>query len=145
MAEFDMVVIGSGPAGQKAAIAASKLGKRVVIVEKTDMVGGTCISQGTIPSKTLREAVLYLAGIRQREIYGASYRVKDKITMADLMLRTGHVIRNEIDVVRNQLQRNDVEIVSGTASFVDQHRIIVTSQDSMRVLEIGRASGRERV
>jgi NAD(P) transhydrogenase len=135
MVEYDMVVIGSGPAGQKAAIAASKLGKRVAIVEKTDLVGGTCISQGTIPSKTLREAVLYLAGIRQREIYGASYRVKDKITMADLMLRTGLVIRNEIDVVRNQLQRNDVEVISGSASFVDAHRIMVTSHDSMRVLE----------
>jgi NAD(P) transhydrogenase len=135
MPEYDMVVIGSGPAGQKAAIAASKLGKRAVVVEKTEMVGGTCISQGTIPSKTLREAVLYLAGIRQREIYGASYRVKDKITMADLMLRTGVVIRNEIEVVRNQLQRNDVETVVGTASFIDAHRIMVTGQDTMRVLE----------
>lgn len=135
MAEYDLVVIGSGPAGQKAAIAASKIGKRVVIVEKTDLVGGMCISQGTIPSKTLREAVLYLAGIRQREIYGASYRVKDKITMADLMLRTGHVIRNEHEVVRNQLQRNDVEIVVGSASFVDEHRVMVSNEDSMRVLE----------
>ena len=135
MAEFDLVVIGSGPAGQKAAIAATKLGKRVAIVEKTDMVGGTCISQGTIPSKTLREAVLYLAGTSQREIFGASYRVKDKITMADLMLRTGHVIRNEIQVVRNQLQRNDVEVVVGSASFIDAHRIMVTGEDTMRVLE----------
>lgn len=135
MADFDLVVIGSGPAGQKASIAATKLGKRVAIVEKTDMVGGTCISQGTIPSKTLREAVLYLAGTSQREIYGASYRVKDKITMADLMLRTGHVIRNEIQVVRNQLQRNDVEVAIGSASFIDAHRIMVTGRDTMRVLE----------
>jgi len=135
MAEFDLVVIGSGPAGQKAAIAATKLGKRVAIVEKTELVGGTCISQGTIPSKTLRESVLYLAGTSQREIYGASYRVKDKITMADLMLRTGHVIRNEIQVVRNQLQRNDVEVVVGAASFIDAHRLMVTGNDTMRVLE----------
>lgn len=99
------------------------------------MVGGTCISQGTIPSKTLREAVLYLAGTSQREIYGASYRVKDKITMADLMLRTGHVIRNEIQVVRDQLQRNDVEVVAGAASFIDAHRLMVTGHDTMRVLE----------
>ncbi len=135
MFEFELIVIGSGPAGQKAAIAAAKMGKRVAVVEKTDLVGGMCISQGTIPSKTLREAVLYLTGTRQREIYGASYRVKEKITMADLMLRTGHVIRNEIQVVRDQLQRNDVEIVVGTAAFVDCHHVLVTSEHGSRTLE----------
>lgn len=80
MREYDLVVIGSGPGGQKAAIAAAKLGKSVAIVERGRMVGGVCVNTGTIPSKTLREAVVYLTGMSQRELYGASYRVKDKIT-----------------------------------------------------------------
>lgn len=83
--EYDLVVIGSGPGGQKAAIAAAKLGKRVAMVEKGNMLGGVCVNTGTIPSKTLREAVLYLTGMNQRELYGASYRVKENITPADLL------------------------------------------------------------
>ncbi len=90
--EYDMVVIGSGPGGQKAAIAAAKLGKSVAVIEQRPMLGGVCVNTGTIPSKTLREAVLYLTGMNQRELYGASYRVKDKITPADLLSRTSHVI-----------------------------------------------------
>lgn len=80
MREYDIVVIGSGPGGQKAAIASAKLGKSVAIVERGRMLGGVCVNTGTIPSKTLREAVLYLTGMNQRELYGASYRVKDRIT-----------------------------------------------------------------
>src|SRR5271163_80658 len=79
--EYDMVVIGSGPGGQKAAIASAKLGKSVAIIERGHMLGGVCVNTGTIPSKTLREAVLYLTGMNQRELYGASYRVKDRITL----------------------------------------------------------------
>ena len=92
MDTYDMIVIGSGPAGQKAAIAAAKLGRRAAIVERWDMVGGVCINTGTIPSKTLREAVLYLTGLNQRELYGQSYRVKDEITVTDLSARTQHVV-----------------------------------------------------
>ena len=92
MYDYDLVVIGSGPGGQKAAIAAAKLGKRVAVVERRDMIGGVCVNTGTIPSKTLREAVLYLTGLSQRELYGASYRVKEEITIADLLARTQHVI-----------------------------------------------------
>src|SRR6476469_3114735 len=92
MDSYDMIVIGSGPAGQKAAIAAAKLGYRSAIVERWDMVGGVCINTGTIPSKTLREAVLYLTGLTQRELYGQSYRVKDDITVTDLSARTQHVV-----------------------------------------------------
>ncbi len=83
MYDFDVLVIGSGPGGQKAAIAAAKLGRRAAIVERQDMIGGVCLNTGTIPSKTLREAVLYLTGLDQREMYGQSYRVKDVITIAD--------------------------------------------------------------
>ncbi len=129
MDKYDMIVIGSGPAGQKAAIAAAKLGQRAVIIERRDMVGGVCINTGTIPSKTLREAVLYLTGLTQRELYGQSYRVKDEITVGDLSARTSHVIGREIDVIRNQLTRNHVTLVSGSAQFVDPHTIVVVDHD----------------
>src|SRR5205814_3811061 len=94
--ECDLLVIGSGPGGQKAAIAAAKLERRVAMVERPDMVGGVCLNTGTIPSKTLREAVLYLTGVDQREMYGQAYRVKDEITIADLAARTNHVVGREM-------------------------------------------------
>jgi NAD(P) transhydrogenase len=94
--DFDLAVIGSGPGGQKAAIMAAKLGKRVCVIDSHQMVGGVCVNTGTIPSKTLREAVLYLTGMQQRDMYGASYRVKNEITIADLLSRLQHVIGREI-------------------------------------------------
>ncbi|GAY15989.1 Si-specific NAD(P)(+) transhydrogenase [Mycobacterium sp. shizuoka-1] len=123
--EYDLVVIGSGPGGQKAAIAAAKLGKSVAVVERGQMLGGVCVQTGTIPSKTLREAVLYLTGMSQRELYGASYRVKDKITPADLLARTQHVIGKEVDVVRNQLMRNGIELYVGHGRFIDEHTVLI--------------------
>ena len=135
MSQYDLVVIGSGPAGQKAAIAASKMGKKVAVVERAMSVGGACLHHGTIPSKTLREAVSYLSGVRQRELYGAAYRVKDKITIQDLSFRTQRVIEREVNVVRDQLLRNYVDIVGGTGCFVDAHKILVTTDKGSRVLE----------
>jgi NAD(P) transhydrogenase len=123
--DFDVLVIGSGPGGQKAAIAAAKLDRRVGIIERKDMIGGVCLNTGTIPSKTLREAILYLTGLDQREMYGQSYRVKDEITVADLAARTSHVVSREMDVVRSQLSRNRVSIMIGTGSFVDEHIVHV--------------------
>ncbi|WP_181784162.1 Si-specific NAD(P)(+) transhydrogenase [Pseudonocardia pini] len=125
MYDYDLLVIGSGPGGQKAAIAAAKLGKRVAIAERRDMMGGVCVNTGTIPSKTLREAVLYLTGFAQREMYGASYRVKSEITIADLLARTSHVVGREVEVIRNQLMRNHVDILGGTAHFEDPHTVTV--------------------
>ena len=125
MQEYDLVVIGSGPGGQRAAIAAAKLGKSVAVIERGMMLGGVCVNTGTIPSKTLREAVVYLTGMSQRELYGASYRVKEKITPADLLARTQHVISREIDVVRSQLMRNRVELYVGHGRFVDEHTVAV--------------------
>lgn len=125
MQEYDLVVIGSGPGGQKAAIAAAKLGKSVAVIERGLMLGGVCVNTGTIPSKTLREAVVYLTGMNQRELYGASYRVKEKITPADLLARTQHVIGKEIDVVRSQLMRNRIELYVGHARFLDAHTVHV--------------------
>jgi NAD(P) transhydrogenase len=121
--DYDLLVIGSGPGGQKAAIAGAKLGRRVAVVERTDMVGGVCINTGTIPSKTLREAILYLTGLSQRELYGQSYRVKQDITVQDLSARTRHVVGREIDVILHQLARNHVNLLAGTARFVDPHTV----------------------
>src|ERR1700751_3276696 len=123
--EYNLVVIGSGPGGQKAAIAAAKLGKTGALGQRGRMLGGVCVNTGTIPSKTLREAVVYLTGMSQRELYGASYRVKEKITPADLLARTQHVIGKEQDVVRSQLMRNGVELHTGHARFLDEHTLMV--------------------
>jgi NAD(P) transhydrogenase len=123
--DFDLLVIGSGPGGQKAAIAAAKLDRQVAVVERPDMLGGVCLNTGTIPSKTLREAILYLTGVDQHEIYGQSYRVKDEITIADLMARTRHVVTRENDVVRSQLTRNRVTIIPGTGKFTGPHDVEV--------------------
>src|SRR6266404_5254042 len=125
MQTFDMIVIGSGPAGQRAAIQAAKAGKRVAVVERREVVGGTCINTGTIPSKTMREAVLHLSGYQYQNVYGVNYRVKERITMADLAFRVQHVIRTEIDVTIAQLSRNNIEMLSGIGGFVDPHMIRV--------------------
>jgi len=127
--DYDMLVIGSGPAGQRAAIQSAKLGKRVAIVERKSVVGGVCINTGTIPSKTLREAVLYLSGYRERNVYGAAYTVKQNITMDDLLFRTDHVIQHEIDVTRAQLTRNRIEVIAGSATFVDPHTVRIQYVD----------------
>lgn len=92
MAHYDLLVIGTGPAGQKAAVQAAKLGKKVGIIERKEVVGGVSTNTGTIPSKALREAVLYLAGFRQRTLYGAEYRLKKTITIEDLAFRANHIL-----------------------------------------------------
>src|SRR3954462_9290670 len=124
-ADYDLLVIGSGPGGQRAAIAAAELGRRVAIVARRESIGGVCLNTGTIPSKTLREAVVYLTGMSQRELYGSSYRVKDRITTEDLHLRTAHVITKEVDVVRAQLMRNKIDLFTGHARFLDPHTVVV--------------------
>ena len=125
--DYDLFVFGSGPAGQRAAIQAAKLGKRAAVAERRAVVGGVCINTGTIPSKTLREAVLHLSGYRERNIYGASYSVKGKITMSDLLFRADRVIKHEIDVTRHQLQRNGVDVIESRAAFRDPHTIRLIS------------------
>ncbi len=121
--DYDLVVIGSGPAGQRAAIQGAKLDKKVAIIEKTNVVGGVSVNLGTIPSKTLREAALDLSGFRSREFYGASYTVKENITIQDLLVRTNQVISHGIDIARHQLMRNHVELISANASFTDPHTL----------------------
>src|SRR6201981_1981512 len=126
MDKYDIIVIGSGPAGQRAAIQAAKFGKRAALVEKMEVIGGAAINTGTIPSKTMREAVLHLSGFYYQSIYGVNYRVKEQITMADLSFRAQHVIKTEIDVTRAQLSRNGIEVLSGIASFTGPNGIRVT-------------------
>jgi NAD(P) transhydrogenase len=134
--EYDLVVIGSGPGGQKAAVAAAKLGKSVAVIERGD-VGGVCVNTGTIPSKSMREAVVYLTGVNQHELYGTSYRVKDRITWTDLHVRTEHVINREIDVIRSQLKRNGIELYTGQGRFIDEHPVLVESPNRGEHITLG--------
>lgn len=126
---YDMIVIGSGPAGKRAAIQAAKIGKSVLLVEKNEIVGGVTVHTGTIPSKTLRETVLFLSGWRQRGIYGRSYKVKDHITAGDLKQRLHSTLGHEIEIIQHQLMRNSVEIEYGHARFTDEHTISVQQHD----------------
>ena len=129
---YDLVVIGSGPAGQKGAIAAAKMGKRVALVDRNDMIGGVCLHSGTIPSKTLRLAVLYLTGFEQKSFYGQAYSAKDHVTVEDLMFRVRTVVEREQAQVTDQLKRNGVTLVSGWARFVDTHTLQTDSGEKVQ-------------
>jgi len=127
--DLDLIVIGSGPAGQKAAIQAAKLGKRVALVERHAAVGGASVNTGTIPSKTIREAILYLTGLNQRSIYGQDYRLKDQISVEDISLRVRQVVERERNIIRDQLLRNRVALHGGTATLVDANTVSVIGPD----------------
>src|SRR5712675_3542112 len=135
MQAYDLVVIGSGPGGQRAAIQAAKSGKRVAMIEKGVGVGGVCTNTGTIPSKTMREAVLHLSGFYYQNFYGANYRVKETVTMADLNYRVQRVIESEVSVIQAQLQRNGVDLLHGVGSFLDPHRVQVENGNGRNELE----------
>jgi len=131
---FDLVVIGSGPAGQKCAIDSVKHGKKVAIVDKKDMHGGVCVHTGTIPSKTFREAVLHLTGHRHKGFYGNSYSFASgkSVSLEDILDRVKKVEDAETDVTRNQLLRNGVRLINGTARFLpdpEKKTIAVLSND----------------
>lgn len=129
MRSYDMLVIGSGPAGQKAAIQAAKLGKRVAIIEQAAHLGGTSVNTGTLPSKTLKDTIDYLQGFARRGFPDLSTELASRITLPDLMARKDQVIRTEIAVITDQLQRNGVHIIQGTASFMDPHTLSVAQPD----------------
>jgi NAD(P) transhydrogenase len=135
MQAYDLVVIGSGPGGQRAAIQAAKSGKRVAMIEKRVGVGGVCTNTGTIPSKTMREAVLHLSGFYYQNFYGANYRVKETVTMADLNYRVQRVIESEVSVIQDQLHRNGVDLLHGLGSFLDAHRVQVENGNGRNELE----------
>ena len=134
MKHFDCVVIGSGPAGQKAAIQAAKLGKRVAIIEKSNTLGGAAINTGTIPSKALREAVMHLTGANKRSLFGESYRVKHNITIADLIYVSQQVIHHELDLIRDHFERNNVELIWGSARFDQENVVFVDRKDEFEAL-----------
>ena len=131
---YDLIVVGSGPAGQKAAICAAKLRKKVAVIERKRTIGGVCVHTGTIPSKTFREAILYLSGLRQRTFYGRGYALKENICMQDLIFRADAVMAREIEVIKSQLRRNRVTVFEGNASFVDAHTMEVASDDGFTML-----------
>ena len=129
MQPFDLIVIGSGPGGQRAAIQGVKAGKRVAIIERLNAVGGVCTNTGTIPSKTMREAVLHLSGFYDKNFYGTNYHDDEAVTMADLNFRVQHVVENEVGVIQGQLKRNGVEMIHGTGRFTDAHHIRVENSN----------------
>ncbi len=133
---YDLLVIGSGPAGQKGAIAAAKLNKRVALIERCRrQIGGVCLHTGTIPSKTMREAILHLTGYRQRDVYSDLYRRKRRITMNDLRRKLAHVTQLELEVVEDQLDRNGVDMFDGDAKFVGPHEVEIKTGDGRQRLE----------
>jgi NAD(P) transhydrogenase len=134
MQPFDLIVIGSGPGGQRAAIQAAKAGKRVAMIEKQS-VGGVCINTGTIPSKTMREAVLHLSGYYQQNFYGANHPANEDVTMADLNFRVQHVIETEVAVIQDQLKHNGIEMLRGVGSFSDAHHVRVENSNGFGEFE----------
>ncbi|GMU93035.1 MAG: putative soluble pyridine nucleotide transhydrogenase [Candidatus Hydrogenedentota bacterium] len=133
--KVDLAVIGSGPAGQRAAIQAVKLGRRVVLIEKKRLVGGVCTHTGTIPSKTLREAIMHFSGYRHRNVYGRSYAVKRRVTFTELRHRINYVVQHEIEVARDRLMRTGVDIITGIARFESPHRLTVDSDGAISHVE----------
>jgi NAD(P) transhydrogenase len=134
MKHFDCTVIGSGPAGQKAAIQAAKLGKKVCIIEKNKVLGGASINTGTIPSKALREAVLHLTGANKRALFGENYRVKANITIADLIYVSQQVVHHELELIRDHLDRNNVELIWGAARFDEENVIFIDRPEDFECL-----------
>ncbi len=132
--DYDLLVLGCGPAGQRAAVQAAKIRKKVAIIDKREVVGGVCVNTGTIPSKSFKEAVVFLSGFRQRNMYGAGYRVKSEISMEDLTFRCNRIMQTEIDVIKAQLSRNHIEILNGQARFLDEHSVEVVSFDGSRLV-----------
>ncbi len=125
MKEYDVLVIGSGPAGQKGAIQAAKLGKRVAVFEKQPFIGGAGLQTGTIPSKTLRETALYLSGLKQRAVYGFQCVLGKNVQFQELIHRKDSVVQRQMEVIIDQFARNNVEILYGKASFEDPHTLLV--------------------
>ncbi|WP_457583094.1 Si-specific NAD(P)(+) transhydrogenase [Ensifer canadensis] len=134
MNQFDLIVVGSGPAGRRGAIQAAKLGKKVLVIEQGKRVGGVSVHTGTIPSKTLRETALNLSGWRERGFYGRSYRVKEEISADDLRQRLIITLNHEVEVLEHQFARNRVQQMRGKASFVDPTTLEVVKDDGETLL-----------
>jgi NAD(P) transhydrogenase len=129
MEHYDLIVIGSGPAGEKGAAQAAYFEKRVALIERAPHVGGAGINTGTVPSKTLREAALYYSGLRQRGLYGIDYSLKENMSVADFMHREKIVVENERRIIQNNILRHNITLIHGEASFQDAHTLRVTTPD----------------
>src|SRR5580658_10742799 len=127
--DFDLVVIGCGPAGEKAGAQAAYFGKRVVVIERAEHMGGSCINTGTVPSKTLRESALYFSGLKQRGLYGIDYSLKENLTINDFMHHEREVVEMERQRILKNLALHHIELVHGQASFEDPHTVSVASAD----------------
>jgi NAD(P) transhydrogenase len=136
MQQFDMVVIGSGPSGRRAAIQSAKLGKSVLVIDKGRRLGGVSVHTGTIPSKTLRETVLNLSGWRERGFYGRGYRVKQDISIADLVQRLHKTLDHEVEVLQHQFMRNGVKSLRATAKFLTANSLSLVN-DNGDLSEVG--------
>jgi NAD(P) transhydrogenase len=134
MEHFDLVVIGSGPAGEKGAAQAAYFGKRVAVVERAPYVGGAGINTGTVPSKTLREAALYFSGLKQRGLYGIDYSLKENISVADFMHREHIVVEEERKIIERNFQRHNIELIHGEASLRDAHTVRITSSEGEKTI-----------
>ena len=131
---FDLVIIGSGPAGEKAAIEAAKMRKSTAIIEKQSVQGGVCIHTGTIPSKTLRETVLYISGLRQRSVYGMMGGIRGDITVKELMYRKNQVIQKELDIIQQNMARHRIKVIHGTGRIKDKNTVIVHKDDDEEII-----------
>ena len=123
MEHFDVIIIGSGPAGEKAAAQAAYISKKVLVIEKEPVVGGAMVNTGTLPSKTLRETALFFSGKKQRGMYGIEFQLGKQITVQDLMFRKNFIIKKEIETINENLAKHKVEQIQGTAYFIDEHTI----------------------
>ena len=135
MLPYDLIVIGSGPGGQRAAIQGAKAGKRVAMIEKRNAVGGVCINTGTIPSKTMREAVLHLSGFYSKDFYGANRVAAPSVTMNDVLFRVQRVVENEVGVTQDQLRRNGVDLIHGAGTFTSNHHLRVQNGNGFAAFE----------
>lgn len=125
--QYDLIVIGSGPAGEKGAAQAAYFGKRVAIIERAEHVGGAGINTGTVPSKTLRETALYFSGLRQRGLYGIDYSLKDDLSVRDFMHREHVVVEKERHIIERNIHRHNIDLIHGSASLIDAHTVKVDS------------------
>src|SRR5438477_3970477 len=129
---YDLIVVGCGPAGEKAGAQAAYFGKRVAVIERASVVGGSCINTGTVPSKTLRESALYFSGLKQRGLYGIDYSLKENLTVHDFMHHEREVVEMERRRILKNLALHKIELVSGQASFEDSHTVVI-SGDTRRL------------
>jgi NAD(P) transhydrogenase len=135
MEQYDLIVIGSGPAGEKGAEQAAQFGKHVALIERSEYLGGAGINTGTVPSKTLRETALFFAGLKQRNLYGIDYSLKGGLSVREFMHREHIVVRNERRQVTDKIQAHGIVQFHGEAKFKDEHTLLVANSRGEKALK----------